>query len=63
MNTIEILSPSSIEAAYLDYFNDYLTVAAFAEAYGISDHFARAVIEEGRRINNKEQAKDDAAQW
>ena len=55
MKTVEILSPSSIESAYLDYFNDYLTVAAFAEAYGISDYFARAVIEEGRRINNKNE--------
>jgi hypothetical protein len=39
---------------YLDYFNNFLTVGAFADYYGISDEEAEFVIEVGRKLNNKE---------
>ena len=36
--------------AYLEYVNDFLTVERFSEYYGISVNFARATIEEGRKL-------------
>lgn len=47
---------NSIIAAYLDYFNNFGTVAKFAECYGISRLFALALIEEGRRLNEENAA-------
>ena len=41
------------EMVYLDYINNFLTVAKFAEHYGISEIFADQVITEGRRINKE----------
>lgn len=37
---------------YLDYVNNFLTVARFAEYYGMSIEYANHVIEIGRRLNN-----------
>ena len=39
------------EAVFLDYFNNYLTVACFAQRRNISEDRARAVIEQGRAAN------------
>ena len=36
---------------YMDFTNNYLTVAVFAEHRGISEAFAQASIDEGRRIH------------
>ena len=36
---------------YLDYFNNYLTVSAFAQAYGITPFEAMKVIGKGRELN------------
>lgn len=41
-----------VEQAYLDYFNNFLTVARFAEHYECSEDEARALIEEGRHWNH-----------
>jgi len=36
---------------YLDYFNNYLTVQAIADAYGISQELANNFINLGRQYN------------
>jgi len=36
---------------YLDYFNNYLTVSAFAQAYGLTPFEAMKVIGKGRELN------------
>lgn len=36
---------------YLDYFNNYLTVSAFAEAYGLKRFEAILCINKGRELN------------
>ena len=36
---------------YLDYFNNYLTVSAFAQAYGLTPFEAMKVISKGRDLN------------
>ena len=41
-----------IETMYLDWVNNFLTVNAFAEHYGISVRIATAIIEEGRATDN-----------
>jgi len=38
-------------ANYLDYFNNYLTVSAFAQAYGLTPFEAMKVIGKGRDLN------------
>ena len=40
------------EAMYLDYFNNFLTVSAFAEYYGLSEKEAFEVIAIGKKHNN-----------
>ena len=42
-----------IERLYLSYFNDFLTVAKFAEYYGLSERKANDVIRAGRKLNHK----------
>lgn len=41
-----------IHRMYLDYFNNFLTISAFASAYYISEYSAMRVIHLGRRINH-----------
>ena len=38
--------------AFLDYVNNYLTVDAFAEAYGLDYSTALALISTGEKLNN-----------
>lgn len=38
---------------YLDYFNNFITVQAFASYYYLTEEKALRVIELGRKINNK----------
>ena len=40
------------EKMYLDYFNNFLTVGAFADYYHISDKEAFDIIKEGRISNH-----------
>ena len=35
---------------YLDYFNNFLTVSAFASAYFVNEDKARSLIETGKRL-------------
>ncbi len=39
------------EELYLEYFNNFLTVEAFASFYGISAGFALKLIEAGEAVN------------
>ena len=41
----------TLEAMYLDYVNNFLTVGAFAEHYGISEELATAIINEFQQTN------------
>ena len=36
---------------YLDYFNNFATVKAFADHYGITDEEAETIIKLGNQIN------------
>ena len=36
----------TLETMYLDYVNNFLTVGAFADHYGISEELATAIINE-----------------
>ena len=42
-----------IERLYLSYFNDFLSVAYFAEYYGLSERKAKRVITVGRKLNHR----------
>ena len=42
-----------IERLYLSYFNDFLSVAYFAEYYGLSERKAKRVITAGRKLNHR----------
>lgn len=41
----------TLEAMYLDYANNFLTVKAFADHYGISEELAKAIINEFQQTN------------
>jgi hypothetical protein len=50
LELIEQLSETTANL-YLDYFNNFLTVAKFAEYYGLAENEADAVILMGRRYH------------
>lgn len=54
MKKIKIYDRGEMLQMYLDYFNDFLTVERFAAYYGISEEFAREVIEIGRETLNNQ---------
>ena len=39
---------------YVEYYNDFLTVERFASYKGFNIHFARSVINSGRKINHNQ---------
>ena len=41
-----------VEAAYLDFFNNYLTIEKFAEDSGCTVAQARLIISDGKHWNN-----------
>lgn len=43
---------SKKEELYLDYFNNFLSVGAFAEHYNLEISEAEKIIKEGREINH-----------
>lgn len=49
---IQEISADKVESLYLDYFNNFLSVARFAEYYGMSEKTAEYVIVQGRKINH-----------
>lgn len=46
---------------YLSYFNDFLTIGAFAAHYGLSVRKAHQVIRVGRRINHDNKRRENYA--
>lgn len=40
-----------LQAFYLDYFNNYLTVGAIAEAHGLTETQAAVLIRVGREVH------------
>ena len=47
-----IVNKSIIEKAYINYFNNFLTVQSFADHYNICTEKANKIINLGRKINN-----------
>jgi hypothetical protein len=47
-----------ISAAYLDYFNNYLTLEKYAEHNGITVDQAKALVELGRTIHHELVTKE-----
>jgi hypothetical protein len=52
LKLIEQLSETTADL-YLDYYNNFLTVAKFAHYYGLTENEADAVILMGRRCHEK----------
>lgn len=44
---------NSANEIYLDWFNNYLTVGAIADAYGVSDEIMTQILNLGRTINHE----------
>lgn len=44
---------NSLDKMYLDWFNNFLTVEAFASYYRLDVETANRVINEGRKIHNQ----------
>ena len=42
-----------LELFYLDYFNNFITIAKFAEFYGITENKAVTLIAIGQHINQE----------
>jgi hypothetical protein len=51
LNGYKTYAYDKYEELYLDYVNNFLTVARFAEYYGMSGDYANHVIEIGRKLN------------
>ena len=43
---------------YLDWFNNFITVSAFADHYGLTDEDAQRVIDEGRTQHERRLFSD-----
>lgn len=44
---------AEIERLYLFYFNDFLTIARFAEYHNISEELAEKILRIGRKLNHR----------
>ena len=51
MEIYNILSQDQREKMYLDYFNNFLSVEAFADQYGIGFDIAFYLIQQQRLLN------------
>ena len=49
---VVILQENDLLSLFLDYYNNYLTVAPFANDYGLNITDASLIINKGREINN-----------
>ena len=45
---------AAIADMFRDWFNNFLTVACFADYYGISESRAERIIDTGRKIHNND---------
>lgn len=55
--TVSLTNPKNVNAenlaaVYRDWMNNYLSIAAFAEDYGITEAQAELTIAKGREIHN-----------
>ncbi|PYZ36467.1 hypothetical protein [Klebsiella aerogenes] len=55
--TVSLTNPKNVNAenlaaVYRDWMNNYLSIAAFAEDYGITEAQAEVTIAKGREIHN-----------
>lgn len=55
MNISKIIDTAA-QTFYLDYVNNYLTVAKIAEHNGINETLASELIEHGRAVNERDSA-------
>lgn len=46
-----------IEALYLDWFNNFLSIASFAKYYELDEKRARRIIDIGQRLNHRLSTK------
>ncbi len=44
---------NKLKEMYLDWFNNFMTLTAFADYYGLTYEEARRVIGIGRKLHNK----------
>lgn len=50
------MSSETLEAQYLDYVNNFITVGAFADHYGYTEKKALNVLKLGKTINYRRGA-------
>ena len=48
-----IIKEDRLIELYLDWFNNFLTVSAFAEYYGFTPTQASNIIDKGKELNNE----------
>jgi hypothetical protein len=48
---------NKLETAYIEWFNDFLTIGGYADYYHISDERAERIISLGRKLNHRRGAK------
>lgn len=58
MNKINVIDSGTAISMYLDWFNNFLTLPRFAEYYGISESFAKNIIDRGREVLNGQHYSD-----
>lgn len=46
-----------LKRMFREYWNDYLTIQNYAEAYGVTRDFMFRIINIGRKLHNKEAEK------
>ena len=51
---------NKIEALYLDWFNNFLTVDRFAEYYAMTPETASRVISIGRKLNHRRPSQNES---
>lgn len=47
---VNIIDSGTAIQMYLDWFNNFLTIGRFAEYYGISESYAKSIIDQGREV-------------
>jgi len=54
---IPTISDDTLQAYYLDYLNNFLTVQYFADYYKFSTYTAQGLIDKGRAVHNQRTSK------
>lgn len=53
-NVERLFVESPVQAMYLDYINNFITVEGFANIYKISTGLAEQIIKEGKKIHESQ---------